>query len=166
MAQRRDSGPDPSAVRTWLVVSASSEPEAEPCARPHVRLNEPTRSSDAIVAVRSRPEVKSLPKAAVALEKKGRRKKRFAVHRQNRAETVKHPKRWRTFHVTVLSRLIGYTRSPRGAKTDSTYNIHGSLKRQVRQKASFLRWLGRPRFAAHLYGLQSKRHTQPRSSGR
>ena len=77
MAQRRDSGPDPSAVRTWLVVSASSEPEAEPCARPHVRLNEPTRSSDAIVAVRSRPprKVKSLPKAAVALEKKGRRKK-------------------------------------------------------------------------------------------
>jgi hypothetical protein len=32
-------------------VPASSEPEAEPDAWPHVRLNEPTRSSDAIVAV-------------------------------------------------------------------------------------------------------------------
>ena len=51
MAQRRDSGPDPSAVWTWLVVPATSEPEAEACARPHVRLNEPTRSSDAIEAV-------------------------------------------------------------------------------------------------------------------
>ena len=51
MAQRRVSGPDPSVVWTRSIVPASSEPEAEPDAWPHVRLNEPTRSSDAIVAV-------------------------------------------------------------------------------------------------------------------
>eukprot|EP00964_Phaeocystis_antarctica_P046430 scaffold26824_cov67-Phaeocystis_antarctica.AAC.3 len=48
MAQRRDSGPDPSAVWTRLIVSASSEPDDEPDAWPHRTgcvAKAPTRSS-------------------------------------------------------------------------------------------------------------------------